>query len=251
MARPLLRTLFALAATTSSLAFATGSANGQSPLPTNDPLLTTTDGTRTLTVSKSQDLDGNGDTVIVEGSGYDVTKGIYIGLCVKPTPGGAPSPCGGGADRAGTGGASVWISSNPPGYGTKLAIPYGPGGSFRVEFGVGPAINDVIDCRAVECAIVSKNDHTIYDDRSQDLVIPVTFTGDAPATTIPASTEVAATTEAVTEITVDDNMGELTAIATGREDRSNVGVIVFFGAVAVVILGGAILLARARKNRGS
>jgi hypothetical protein len=250
MARPLLRTLLALSAT-ATFAFATGSVDAQSPLPTDDPLLTTTDGTRTLTVSKSQELDGDGDIVIVEGSGFDVTKGIYVGLCVKPDADAAPSPCGGGADRAGTGGASVWISSNPPGYGTNLAIPYGPGGTFRVEFGVGPAINDVIDCRAVECAIVTKNDHTIYDDRSQDLVIPVTFTGQAPVTTVPTPTEAPASTEAVTEITVADNMGELTAIATGRDENSNIGVVVFFSAVVVVVIGGSILLIRARKNRGS
>jgi hypothetical protein len=250
MARPLLRTLLALS-TTATFAFATGSVDAQSPLPTDDPLLTTTDGTRTLTVSKSQDLDGNGDTVIVEGKGFDITKGIYVALCVKPTAGAAPSPCGGGADRAGTGGASVWISSNPPSYGTNLAIPYGPGGSFRVEFGVGPAINDVIDCRAVECAIVTKNDHTIYDDRSQDLVIPVNFTGQPPVTTVPAVTEVSTTAEAVTEITIADNLGELTAIATGRDENSNIGVVVFFSAVVVVVIGGSILLIRARKNRGS
>jgi hypothetical protein len=250
MARPLLRTLLALSAT-ATFAFATGSVDAQSPLPTDDPLLTTTDGTRTLTVSKSQELDGDGDIVIVEGSGFDVTKGIYVGLCVKPDAGAAPSPCGGGADRAGTGGASVWISSNPPGYGTNLAIPYGPGGTFRVEFGVGPAINDVIDCRAVECAIVTKNDHTIYDDRSQDLVIPVTFTGQAPVTTVPTASEAPATDDAVTEITIADNMGELTAIATGRDENSNIGVVVFFSAVVVVVIGGSILLIRARKNRGS
>lgn len=250
MARPLLRILLAVSATT-TFALATGSVGAQSPLPSDDPLLTTTDGTRTLTVSKSQGLDGNGDKVIVEGTGYDVTKGIYIALCVKPVAGAAPSPCGGGADRAGTGGASVWISSNPPGYGVNLAIPYGPSGSFRVEFGVGPTINDVIDCRAVDCAIVTKNDHTIYDDRSQDLVIPVTFTGEAPATTVPAATDVPSTNEVVTEITVADNIDELTAIATGRDEGSNVGVIVFFSAVLIVLVGGTILLTRARKNRGS
>ena len=44
---------------------------------------------------------------------------------------------------------------------------------------------------------------------------------------------------------------ELTAIATGRDEGSNIGVIVFFSAVLVVVIGGAILLTRARKNRGS
>ena len=226
-----------------------GAAGAQAPLPTDDPALTTSDGTRTLTVSKSQDLDGNGDTVVVEGSGYDITRGIYVALCVKPKPGQAPSPCGGGADRAGTGGASVWISSNPPSYGTKLAIPYGPNGSFRVEFGVGPAINEVIDCRRVECAIVTKNDHTIYDDRSQDLVIPVTFTGEPPTTTVAPAAPTS--TETVTEVTVANDVADLTAIATGDRGSSSVGVVIFFSAAGIVVIGGVVLVVRSRKTRAS
>ncbi len=34
----------------------------------------------------------------------------------------------------GDGGASVWISDNPPSYAAGLPRPYGPGGSFRVNF---------------------------------------------------------------------------------------------------------------------
>jgi cobalamin biosynthesis Mg chelatase CobN len=42
------------------------------------------------------------------------------------------------------------------------------------------ALNKTVDCRRVSCAIVSRNDHTRTGDRSQDVVIPVTFAADAP-----------------------------------------------------------------------
>jgi hypothetical protein len=146
-----------------------------------------TDGTRTLSVSQAASLSGEGQRVTVSGSGYDVGKGIYVALCVATPKGVLPSPCGGGVDMEGDGGASVWISDNPPSYATGLTIPYGPGGSFRVNFTVGPIINSVTDCRVVACAIVTKNDHTINNDRSQDLQIPVTFTG-TPVATVPVTT---------------------------------------------------------------
>lgn len=151
------------------------------------------DGTRTLSVSQSANLSGDGQTVTVTGSGYDTAKGIYVALCVASPKGQLPSPCGGGVDMEGDGGASVWISDNPPSYASGLPIAYGPGGSFRVTFKVGPIINSVTDCRAVPCAIVTKNDHTINNDRSQDLQIPVTFTGTPVATVAPKPT---ATTKA-------------------------------------------------------
>ena len=216
-----------------------------------DPTLTTTDGVRTLTVSKSRELDGSGDSVTVEGAGYDTTKGIYVALCVRTPKGTAPTPCGGGADRAGTGGASVWISSNPPAYGVKLAIPYGPNGSFRVEFAVGPRINDTIDCRAVECAIVTKSDHTIYSDRSQDLEIPVTFTGTAPAPTeVPATSPASApvTADSAVRITTADNLNDLAAAATG-DSSSGKAIVIGVGAAVVIALAVIVAMTRRKKSR--
>jgi len=209
-----------------------------------------TDGTRTLTVSQSAGLSESGQTITVSGSGYDVNKGIYVALCVATPKGVLPSPCGGGIDMEGDGGASVWISDNPPSYAAGLPRPYGPGGSFRVNFKVGPVIDRFNDCRAVRCAIVTKSDHTINSDRSQDLQIPVTFLGTAPTTTVKpgssktsvttvvASTttevgqvaegevtsttvaeQVTTTTEEVVEVTVVDNVDDLVLIATQDEDR--------------------------------
>lgn len=168
------------------------------------------DGTRTLTVSQTAGLAESGQSVTVSGSGYNVSKGIYVALCVVTPKGVLPSPCGGGVDMEGDGGASIWISDNPPSYAAGLPRPYGPGGSFRVNFKVGPVIDKFNDCRAVRCAIVTKSDHTIYDDRSQDLQIPVTFLGTAPTTTVKPST-MKATSTTVTSSTIDGDQVEQSA----------------------------------------
>lgn len=162
------------------------------------------DGTRTLTVSQASGLSDAGQTIMVSGSGYDVTKGIYVALCVATAKGVLPSPCGGGVDMEGDGGASIWISDNPPSYAKGLPLPYGPGGSFSVSFRVGPVIDKFNDCRAVRCAIVTKSDHTITSDRSQDLQIPVTFLGTAPTTTVKPSTTRSTSTTVASATTVDD-----------------------------------------------
>lgn len=141
---------------------------------------TATDGARTLSVSRSADLAAAGEAVTVEGRNYDVNKGIYVAYCVIPPTNGLPTPCGGGADMTGGGGASQWISSDAPSYGGNLARPYGAGGSFSVTITAQPTIGS-IDCRRVRCAIVTRNDHTRASDRSQDIFIPVSFASDDPA----------------------------------------------------------------------
>ena len=55
----------------------------------------------------------SGTIVAVTGNHFDETVGIYLGFCVIPKKGAAPTPCGGGVNKAGTGEASFWISSNP------------------------------------------------------------------------------------------------------------------------------------------
>ncbi|MEV0325514.1 hypothetical protein AB0H63_03560 [Micromonospora echinospora] len=134
-----------------------------------------------LTVSRTADLPRAGATVTVSGSGYDSTKGIYVAFCVDNGSGAAPSPCGGGADMGGTSGLSHWISSNPPAYGEGLAVPYGSGGTFRVQLRVSPKIGDV-DCTVRRCVVSTRNDHTRGSDRSQDVRIPVTFASAAAPT---------------------------------------------------------------------
>ncbi|MEV5820261.1 hypothetical protein ACFYMB_24900 [Micromonospora haikouensis] len=152
-------------------------------------------GGQALTVTPSSGVARAGARVTVSGTGYDVTKGIYVAYCVDNGAGAAPSPCGGGADTTGSTGASHWISSNPPSYGEGLAVPYGAGGSFRVTLTVGTRIGDV-DCTVRRCVVATRADHTRPADRSQDVRVPITFAAAAtPARTsaAPASTGTAGT----------------------------------------------------------
>jgi hypothetical protein len=163
---------------------------------------TTTSGPRTLTVSKANDVNPAGETITVDGKGYDNTKGIYVAFCVVQPADKAPSPCGGGQDRSGSSGESVWVSSNPPLYARGLTTPYGKGGTFHVQVHVQAMLNETTDCRKVLCAISTRNDHTRSSDRSQDVYVPLHFVGGttlttaapAPTTTAPGGKVAAATT---------------------------------------------------------
>lgn len=135
-----------------------------------------------LTVSSTDHLSGKGQTVQVSGTAYNIGKGIYVAFCVRPAAGKIPTPCGGGAATTG-GESSAWISSNPPSYGKSLAKPFGDGGSFSVTLQINAQLNPTTDCRKVECAIVTRADHTRSDDRSQDVIVPVAFKADSPLTT--------------------------------------------------------------------
>lgn len=127
-----------------------------------------------LTVTPTARLDPAGATVTVTGRGYDRTVGIYVALCVTPKAGTAPSPCGGGVNMTAASPASAWISSNPPPYGQKLAVPFSKGGRFKVRISVSSAIGSV-DCRTVSCSIVTRADHLRSGDRRFDAAVPVTF----------------------------------------------------------------------------
>ncbi len=135
-----------------------------------------------VTVTPSSGLDPAGQQVSVTGSGFDTSKGVYVALCVDNGPGQAPSPCLGGVDMEGAGGASAWISSNPPAYGEGLAVPFtesGGRGSFSVTLDVtaSDAFTDCLDPAVAPngCVIGTRADHTRGGDRSADVRIPVTF----------------------------------------------------------------------------
>ena len=125
-------------------------------------------------MSRTSGLDPDKATITVTGKGFDAGKGIYVALCVKPAKGQAPSPCGGGADTSGSSSSSAWVSSNPPPYGVGLATPYGSGGTFRVTLMVSSRIGSA-DCRTSGCVVATRNDHTRGSDRSQDVLVPVSF----------------------------------------------------------------------------
>ncbi|NUP20135.1 MAG: hypothetical protein HOZ81_29425 [Streptomyces sp.] len=134
-----------------------------------------------LGVSQSSGLDPDGQSVTVTGSGYNTEKGIYVAFCVDNGVGKTPTPCVGGVDMSGDSGASAWISSNPPSYGEGLAKPYkgsGHKGSFSVRLTVR-AKDANTDCTksGVQCAVITRNDHTRGGDQSQTVRIPVTFDG--------------------------------------------------------------------------
>ncbi len=126
-----------------------------------------------FSVSKISNIK-KGDKLNISGARFDETVGIYIELCRIVKPGVRPSVCGGGADKTGTTGSSVWISSNPPQYGVGLAKPYLPGGRFDVSIKVSPIIGKV-DCRKIDCAVYVRADHTRGDDRTFDQFIPIRF----------------------------------------------------------------------------
>ncbi|TDV38672.1 neocarzinostatin family protein [Actinophytocola oryzae] len=217
-----------------------------------------------ISVSKSTGLDPAGDTITVSGSGFDVTKGIYVAVCVDNGPGQVPTPCLGGADTSGGAGGSKWISSNPPSYGQGLATPYGPGGTFTVTLSV-VAVDPVTgtDCTKVRCAAVTRADHTRTSDRSQDARVPLAFglppaprtttTTTAappppppPTTTTPTTTTTTTTTSATTTTTTSTTAPavENTAAPTSP---SRTGW--WLGGAAAVLLAAVVVLVLRRRRR--
>ncbi len=126
-------------------------------------------------IAKEISLDKNGQAqIIITGKGFDETVGIYLAYCLMPKAGMAPTPCGGGVNKSGLGGASYWISSNAPPYAANLAEPFRAGGRFSKKVEVSDRIGK-IDCRKSKCALTVRSDHLREGDRSRDLFIPVTF----------------------------------------------------------------------------
>ncbi|MFT5222403.1 MAG: hypothetical protein ACI867_000705 [Glaciecola sp.] len=147
-----------------------------------------------IEVTPEHQLDPAGEQVNVRGSGYDEFKGIYVAWCVVPELGAKPTPCGGGEDRDGSSGNSVWVSSNPPAYGLGLAEPYDGNGGFEVQIVVSRYIQSEdgeIDCFVTPCAVATRNDHERGADRSQDAFAAVSFVGQG-ADPSPAPTPAAA-----------------------------------------------------------
>ena len=123
-----------------------------------------------LTVSATSAKSGS--MITVTGNRFDETVGIYLAFCVIPKKGAAPTPCGGGVNKAGTGEASFWISSNPPPYAVGLTEEFLPGGRFTQKVEVSRKIGK-FDCTKVRCAITVRADHLRGNDRSYDMFIPV------------------------------------------------------------------------------
>jgi hypothetical protein len=129
-------------------------------------------GSQDQVLSVSKTTVKSGSTVIVKGKYFDETVGIYLAFCVIPPKGKAPTPCGGGVNKAGLGDSSFWISSNPPPYAIGLTDEFLPGGRFTQKVKISKKIGK-FDCTKVKCAITVRADHLRSNDRSSDLFIPI------------------------------------------------------------------------------
>jgi hypothetical protein len=126
-----------------------------------------------LSVSQTTNLNPNGTSVTVRGTGYDITKGVYVIVCTQAAPG-PQSTCVVGVNIDGSSASSVWINSQPPSYGVGLALAFQPDGSFNVVLSVVAKSGD-LDCTVVKCGVVTRSDHLRYTDRTQDVFVPITF----------------------------------------------------------------------------
>ena len=133
-----------------------------------------TKGAQGQVLSVSKTTVKSGSVVTVRGNFFDETVGIYLAFCVIPAKGKAPTPCGGGINKAGLGEASFWISSNPPPYAIGLTEEFLPGGRFTQKVKISKRIGK-FDCTKVKCAITVRADHLSGNDRSSDLFIPITI----------------------------------------------------------------------------
>ncbi len=127
-----------------------------------------------------------GQKLVVTGTGYDPSRGIYVAICKIPDdPGTKPGPCIGGvpategeAVEAGTVqyAPSNWINDD---WAWKLfgARSYDDvsTGAFTAYIEVGEPTDDKLDCTVDKCGIYTRNDHTALSDRVQDLYVPVAF----------------------------------------------------------------------------
>ena len=130
-------------------------------------------GSQGQVLSVSKTTVKSGSVVTVKGNYFDETVGIYLAFCVIPAKGQAPTPCGGGINKAGLSEASFWISSNPPPYAVGLTEEFLPGGRFTQKVKISKKIGK-FDCTKVKCAITVRADHLRSNDRSSDLFIPIT-----------------------------------------------------------------------------
>ena len=127
-----------------------------------------------------------GQKLVVSGTGYDPTRGIYVAICKIPDDASVkPGPCIGGVPA--TEGEAVsegtvqyapsnWINDD---WAWKLfgARSYDDvsTGTFTAYIEVGEPADDKLDCTVDRCGIYTRNDHTALSDRVQDLYVPVAF----------------------------------------------------------------------------
>ncbi|WP_152690521.1 hypothetical protein [Jiangella alkaliphila] len=211
---------------------------------------------QTITVSKVDGLDPAGETITIHGEGYDLTKGIYVVVCVNTGAGQQPTPCLGGADMEGGGGSSAWISSNPPSYGEGLATPFeevGGKGSFDVQLSVAGS-DEFTDCldpaQAPDgCVVGTRADHTRTADRSADVLIPITFASAGGSGDANGDASGDAGTESGSTPSPTSTTGAAGAAAGGGSDLAETGAPIVPAALAgLALLGGGVVAVAARRR---
>ncbi len=114
----------------------------------------------------------SGQSVTVDGAGYQSGKGIYVAQTVAKPASGYPSAYGN----------ARWISA------------VGADGTFSQAVTVTdtftPRGGSPVDCRVVQCYLATFNDHTDINNRSQDVFVPIGFAAAEPTmpSTSPATT---------------------------------------------------------------
>ncbi len=127
---------------------------------------------QTLTVAKTKNLV-DGSSVTAVGKGYDLNTGIYLTYCVVPPKGQRPEICG-PFDVTGAHNDSFWISNNPPFYAALLVKHFDAKGGFKFSIKVTRFIGNQ-DCKKVQCAVLTRADHTASGNRLADVIVPVTI----------------------------------------------------------------------------
>jgi len=127
---------------------------------------------QTLTVSNTKNIV-DGSSVTAVGKNYDLNTGIYLTYCVVPPKGKRPDLCG-PFDVTGANNDSYWISNNPPLYAALLVKHFDSKGGFKFSIKV-PRFVSGQDCKLVQCAVLTRADHTDSSNRSADVFVPVTI----------------------------------------------------------------------------
>jgi hypothetical protein len=149
--------------------------------------------TRTLSV-RSEDgsaLDLTsvtaGDRLVVSGSGFDASTGIYVAVCKVPDSVDLkPGPCLGGvpdieAEQTGAEGEVQWAASNwiNDDWAWRLfgarSFDDPDAGTFTAYLLLPESSDEFVDCVVDSCAIYTRNDHTALENRVQDLYLPLSF----------------------------------------------------------------------------
>lgn len=126
------------------------------------------------------------ERVVVSGTGYDGSQGVYVAVCVIPeTAADKPGPCIGGVPSqqqddvaAGTvqWAPSNWINADWAWrlFGARSYDDTGEG-TFTAYLELGDPRGEDADCITNACGIYTRNDHTALNDRVQDVYVPVQF----------------------------------------------------------------------------